>query len=135
MSDAYAEGARRAGHDVALLDVGRIDFPLLRSKKEWEEGNVPREIATARRAVEDADHLVFFFPLWLGGMPALLKGFLEQIMRPGIGLRLRALKRSILGFMGIAPVKDLLVGSVEDLDQRRRDRWLTTLRGLGHRAG
>ena len=26
---------------------------------------------------------MFFYPLWLGGMPALLKGFLEQVLRPG----------------------------------------------------
>ena len=29
-----------------------------------------------------ADHLVFLYPLWLGSMPALLKGFLEQVFRP-----------------------------------------------------
>ena len=28
-------------------------------------------------------YLVLFFPLWLGDMPALLKGFLEQVARPG----------------------------------------------------
>lgn len=27
--------------------------------------------------------MVIVFPLWLGGMPALLKGFLEQVARPG----------------------------------------------------
>jgi len=26
---------------------------------------------------------VLLFPLWLGDMPALLKGFLEQVARPG----------------------------------------------------
>jgi putative NADPH-quinone reductase len=31
-----------------------------------------------------AQHLVFFFPLWMGDMPALLKGFLEQLLRPGL---------------------------------------------------
>jgi len=30
-----------------------------------------------------ADHLVIIYPLWLGSMPALLKGFLEQLLRPG----------------------------------------------------
>jgi putative NADPH-quinone reductase len=29
-----------------------------------------------------AGHLVIIYPLWLGGMPALLKGFLEQALRP-----------------------------------------------------
>jgi putative NADPH-quinone reductase len=26
---------------------------------------------------------VFLYPLWLGDMPALMKGFLEQLLRPG----------------------------------------------------
>ncbi|HET8696394.1 MAG TPA: NAD(P)H-dependent oxidoreductase [Gammaproteobacteria bacterium] len=30
-----------------------------------------------------ADHLVMVYPLWLGEMPALLKGFFEQVLRPG----------------------------------------------------
>jgi putative NADPH-quinone reductase len=29
---------------------------------------------------------VFLYPLWLGDMPALLKGFLEQVARPGFAL-------------------------------------------------
>ena len=34
-----------------------------------------------------AEHWLFLFPLWHGTMPALLKGFLEQILRPA---RIRA---------------------------------------------
>jgi putative NADPH-quinone reductase len=33
-----------------------------------------------------AEHLVFFYPLWLGDMPALLKAFLEQVARPGFAI-------------------------------------------------
>ena len=33
-----------------------------------------------------AEHWLFLFPLWHGTMPALLKGFLEQILRPGFAM-------------------------------------------------
>jgi len=36
-----------------------------------------------------AQPLVVIFPLWHGTMPALLKGFLEQVMRPGAALEYR----------------------------------------------
>ena len=31
--------------------------------------------------IRTSDHLVIVYPLWLGTMPALLKGFLEQVFR------------------------------------------------------
>ena len=37
----------------------------------------------AQDAIRWADHIVLVFPLWLGTVPALLKGFLEQVFRPG----------------------------------------------------
>ncbi len=45
-----------------------------------------RHLCHAPEDAEDirwAEHLLLFFPLWLGEMPALLKGFLEQVARPG----------------------------------------------------
>jgi len=44
---------------------------------------LPPGLADAQRAIKWAEHIVFFFPLWLGDMPALLKGFLEQVVRLG----------------------------------------------------
>ena len=40
-------------------------------------------IETAARL---ADHLVLLFPLWMGDMPALTKGFIEQVARPGFAV-------------------------------------------------
>lgn len=83
LAEAYAEGARAAGHDVRQIRVGQLDFPLLRSKADWDHGPLPPALLPAQEAIQWAEHLVLFFPLWLGGMPALLKGFLEQVARPG----------------------------------------------------
>ena len=51
-------------------------------------GEVPADIEQAQRAIQWCDHLVIVYPLWLGTMPALLKGFLEQTMRYGFALSL-----------------------------------------------
>ena len=83
LAQAYADGAHAAGREVRIVDVARLDFPLLRTQKEWTEGEVPASLRPAQDAIRWADHLVFFFPLWLGDMPALLKGFLEQVARRG----------------------------------------------------
>jgi hypothetical protein len=47
--EAYADGAREAGHAVARVEVARIDFPWLRTAQEFENGELPP--ASFRRAM------------------------------------------------------------------------------------
>ncbi|WP_332816378.1 NAD(P)H-dependent oxidoreductase [Ramlibacter sp.] len=173
LADSYAAGARDAGHDVRTLAIARFDFPLLRSQHEWEKGELPATLAPVQQDIRWADHLVLFFPLWLGDMPALVKGFLEQAMRPGFafdyvesgtaftrkGLKgrsarvvctmgmpalvyrwyfrahsIRSLERNILGFVGIAPVHETLIGGVGNLEAEDAAKWMRKLRRLGQQA-
>jgi len=83
LAAAYAAGAEEAGHTVRCIQVAELDFPLLRSQQAWEEGALPAGLQQAQADIRWAEHIVLFFPLWLGDMPALLKGFLEQVARPG----------------------------------------------------
>lgn len=83
LEDAYAKGAMAAGHDIKRINVAILDFPLLRSQHEWEKEPLPNSLIEAQEAIKWSEHMLFFFPLWLGDMPALLKGFLEQVARPG----------------------------------------------------
>lgn len=84
LADAYAEGAIAAGHGVHRIDIAHIDVPPLRNKADFESGEVPASLRPARDAIVAAEHVVMLFPLWLGTMPAAVKAFLEQLMRPGV---------------------------------------------------
>lgn len=176
LAQAYAEGALAAGHEVRTVTVARLDFPLLRSQHDWEHTPLPAGLKTAQDDIAWAQHLVIFFPLWLGDMPALFKGFLEQVARPGFaftgdaaergsnpfihkGLKGRSarivvtmgmpawvyrwvfrargvglLKRNILGFVGISPVRDTLIGMVDKLGEAGVRQWQERLRALGAQA-
>jgi len=172
LAQAYGEGAAAAGHDVRQVDVASLDFPLLRSQDEWQTGELPATLRTAQADIAWAQHLAFFFPLWLGDMPALLKGCLEQVARPGFAFAasggnpfgkkglsgrsarvvvtmgmpalvyryyfrahsVRSLERNILGFVGIGPIGETLIGMVEALDDKSRATWLAKLRALGSKA-
>ncbi len=89
MADAYAEGARSSGHEVRRIEVAKLDFPLLRTQAEFESDKLPPALVQARDDMRWAEHWVFLFPLWHGTMPALLKGFLEHIFRPGFAMEYR----------------------------------------------
>lgn len=87
LARAYAEGAQAAGHELREIRVAELDFPLLRTKEDWEHGTPPEAIREAQQDIAWADHLLILYPLWMGGMPALLKAFLEQALRPGFAIQ------------------------------------------------
>ena len=87
-ADAYAEAAS-AFHKVRRIDVSTLEFPLLRCPGEWKDGSVTPDISRAQEALKWAEHVVILYPMWLGDVPALLKGFLEQALRPDFAVRYR----------------------------------------------
>ena len=169
LEDAYAEGAQQAGHALRRITVATLDFPVLRSQLAWESGVAPAALVQAQTDITWADHLVLFFPLWLGDMPALTKAFLEQVARPGFAFHekngdpygrkglvgrsarvvvtmgmpalvykwyfrahsVKSLERNILGFVGIAPVRETLIGQVGNLDVDMVSRHAQRMRSLG----
>ena len=96
LADAYARGAKSGGHDVRRIDLATLDFPLLRSRADWAEAPPPPAIAAAQDDIIWAKQIVFLYPLWLGDVPALLKGFLEQVARPGFAIAQGRMPKGLL---------------------------------------
>jgi putative NADPH-quinone reductase len=65
LSAAYADGARHSGHEVTEIDVASIDFPLVRTAADFFDGEPPPSIAACPQSISEAQHVVFFYPLWL----------------------------------------------------------------------
>lgn len=86
LAGAYGAGARGGGHEVERLNVGELDFPLIRSREAFETGALPADIARAQQLITWAEHIVIIHPLWLGAAPALVKGFFEQVFRYGFAM-------------------------------------------------
>lgn len=82
LADQYARAAESGGHLVQVVRLCELDFPWLRSAKEFA-GRPVGVIGSQQEHIRWADHIVIIYPLWLGSMPALLKAYLEQVLRPG----------------------------------------------------
>ena len=83
LADAYAEGAARRATACAASTWRNSTSRCCAAQPTGSTARCPPRCSRRRRTSSWAQHLVFFFPLWLGDMPALLKGFLEQVARPG----------------------------------------------------
>lgn len=83
LTKAYHKGCETGGHEVRHIKISEISFPLLRTKAEFECDQLPADIKQAQEAFRWCNHILIVYPLWLGTMPSLLKGFFEQVFRPG----------------------------------------------------
>ncbi len=89
LSSAYVSGARAAGQDVQVLELGKLDFdPVLHEGYQKIQPLEP-DLLHAQALILWAEHLVFVFPIWWGGIPALMKGFLDRTLLPGFAFRYR----------------------------------------------
>lgn len=80
--DAYAEAARAGGAEVRVLKLGELSFdPILRLKPS--EPHLEPDLEAAQRDIAWAHHVVWVFPLWWGGQPALQRGFIDRVFMPG----------------------------------------------------
>lgn len=93
LADAYASGARAAGHEVRRARLCDLEFPDLTRRDDWEAAQAPPAITGVQQDIAWAQHLVILYPLWLGCMPARLKALFEQTFRPGFAFGQR--ERSI----------------------------------------
>ena len=83
-------GLIAAGHEVVVLDLYAQGVRVAMSKEEREayHGESPiidPVIAEHAALVQRAEAMVFVYPTWWSGLPAILKGWLERVMVPGVG--------------------------------------------------
>jgi NAD(P)H dehydrogenase (quinone) len=87
LADAYAQGARGEGHVVRTLKLGELEFdPVLHHGYEQSQ-NLEHDLLEAQRQIHWAEHLVLVYPVWWGGVPALLSGFLDRVLMPGFAFK------------------------------------------------
>ena len=80
----------RSGHDVDLIDLYADGFRSAMSLEErlaydTAEPVIDPQVADHVEQLRRAEILVFVYPTWWSGLPAMLKGWLERVMVPGVG--------------------------------------------------
>jgi NAD(P)H dehydrogenase (quinone) len=106
------DGLAQAGHETDLVDLYAEKFdPVMWADARRVYHDVNRNQAGVERYVarlRGAEALVVQFPVWSFGMPAMLKGFFDRLMMPGVAFDLsdpanpKQLLRNIKRIVGIA---------------------------------
>ena len=169
LGEAYARGARAAGHEVTIFVAGKMQFDPILHVGFTEVQTLEPDLQRAHDATLAANHLVIIFPLYLGTMPAILKGFLERVLQPDMvkmtkaggfvrllkgktarvivtmgmptfvyrwwfrAYAVKMLRRNILGWMGVNPVRTTIYGGIESAGDGGRAQWLKDVEKMGRR--
>lgn len=171
LADAYKKGASEAGAEVQEISLPDLRFDPNLAHGYEKRMDLEPDLQEAWEKIKWAEHLVWVHPVWWGGMPALLKGFIDRLFLPGMAFRYREnsvwwdklltgktghiittidqpgwyyrlvygrpsinqLKKSILGFCGIKPVKVTYIGMMKDSSPEARTKWLAQVEKLGRR--
>jgi NAD(P)H dehydrogenase (quinone) len=88
LADVAAEGLAAAGHEVELLDLYDRNFdPRLTPAERtayYADRPEASEVPGHADALTRAKAIVFVFPTWWFGPPAMLKGWIDRVFAPGV---------------------------------------------------
>ena len=82
----------RAGHETRLIDLYAEGFDPVLRRNAWRDYEDPllnrRDVAAHVAALQWAEALVFVYPTWWYGLPAMLKGWLDRVWLPDVAFSL-----------------------------------------------
>lgn len=80
------ERFKQNGTGYHLIDLYAENFnPVLIFNHQRRRSDMKTDPATSRyrQLIGEADHLIFIYPIWWSGMPAILKGFIDRVLASG----------------------------------------------------
>ena len=82
--EAYNKGAQSTGAEVREITLAEMSFNANLQYGYQKRIELEPDLLKAIEDIKWADHLVWVHPVWWGGVPALLKGFIDRTFLPSI---------------------------------------------------
>ncbi|SIT19919.1 NAD(P)H-dependent oxidoreductase [Chryseobacterium gambrini] len=168
IAKAYQDGALQSGAEVKEIVIADLNFNPNLQFGYQKRMELEPDLVKAWEKIQWADHLVWIHPVWWGGLPAIIKGFIDRLFLPGFAFKYREnsvwwdkllkgktahiittldqpglyyrfffgrpsvnqLRKSVLQFCGVKPVKVTYIGIIKTSDIKQRKIWLEQIRLL-----
>jgi len=169
IAEAYRAGVLETGAEVKEIVIRELKFNPNLQFGYQKRMELEPDLMKAWEIIQWADHLVWVHPVWWGGFPALMKGFIDRLFLPGMAYKYREnsvwwdkllkgktahiittldqpgwyyrlffgrpsvnqLKKSILEYCGVKPVKLTYIGIIRNSKDEQRGQWLRKVKELG----
>ena len=85
IASAAVAALEAGGHEVVFHDLYAERFdPLLRTKEIPKGAQIDEALASHCRDLAEAEGIIVVHPNWWGMPPAILKGWVDRVVRPGL---------------------------------------------------
>lgn len=85
IAQAVVEELENKGHGVFFHDLYGEGFdPLLAGKEIPKDASLPQMIREHCEEIREAEGIIIVHPNWWGQPPAIMKGWIDRVIRPGI---------------------------------------------------
>ena len=90
IAQAVLAELRRNGHQAAFHDLYAENFnPILPANEIPQYARLPQDIEVHCQEISQAEGIIVIHPNWWGQPPAVLKGWIDRVLRPGIAYQFR----------------------------------------------
>lgn len=169
LAEAYKKGALESGAKVSEIVITDLKFETNLRYGYDKRIDLENDLVTSIEKIKKAEHIVWIHPVWWGGFPAIMKGFIDRVFLPGITFSYKEnsiwwdklltgktariittmdqpswyykviynspsvnqLKKTILEFCGVKPVKVTYVDNIKTSDVLKREKFLRKINLLG----
>lgn len=83
LANSYKEGAIQSGYHVDEIVIANVKFNPNLEFGYQKRTELEPDLLLAWEKIKKADHLVWVHPVWWGGFPAMMKGFIDRLFLPG----------------------------------------------------
>jgi putative NADPH-quinone reductase len=131
-----AEALRRIGHNVVLHDLCQEQFPPLLSIAELEsDAKLEPVIASHGAEIAQTGGIIIVHPNWWGMPPAILKGWIDRVLRPEVAYRFVANDKGEGVPLGLLKARAAIVFNTANTpDDREREIFGDPLESLWKRC-
>ena len=87
--DAYKRGTSTQPCEIKEINISDLKFNPNLEFGYQKRMELESDLLDAQQKISWAEHLVWVHPVWWGGLPALLKGFIDRVFLPGFAFKYR----------------------------------------------
>jgi len=84
LSEAYKAGAKNSKATLSQINISELNFDSNLKYGYRERSDLEPDLVNAIEKIKVADHMVWIFPMWWFGYPALMKRFIDRTFLPGL---------------------------------------------------